>query len=302
MIVEERDALILDLDWHPTGKYIAVSGSDGIVRVWEKGEEDFKQVALVKRERSVRRVQWSPDGERLAIACFDSNGLVYKFDYNDKSVLTLEGKLEGQENELKTIRWSSDGKYLLTCSRDKMVYVWSLEDFDVIAIHNEHTADVKDATFSKDGNLMVSVSFDGTTKLWSPLEELGSLKTFSDHKGTVWSVAFNPNNEEFVTIGEDGKAILYSTADEKYEKQNEIELQTDLDPLYSVVFSKEENLWIIAGADRKIFYLDESLTDIVKTIDTPHLGDVNCAKPNPVNLKQIATGSDDGKVCIINLE
>ena len=40
---------------------------------------------------------------------------------------TFLTKLEGHENEVKSIDWDFDSKFLVSCSRDKSIWVW---DYD----------------------------------------------------------------------------------------------------------------------------------------------------------------------------
>ncbi|KAH0794568.1 putative cytosolic iron-sulfur protein assembly protein Ciao1 isoform X1 [Histomonas meleagridis] len=297
-LVEERDSLILDLSWHPSGNFIATVGSDGILHVFSCENEKFTKIFQFKKSRSLRRCEWSPNGQHLAIACFDGKATIFEFSQENLQFKNI-GNLEGQENEIKTVRWSSDGNYLVTCGRDKSAWVWSFKDLDFTTINSEHTADVKDAAFSPSGLLFASVSFDGSTKIWDPSSELGSLQTFCDHKGTVWSLAFNPENSDLATIGEDGKVTLYRTDGENYSKLNQISLQEELDPLYSIVFV--DGYWVAAGADRILYFVDPECTKVVREVKTKHIGDINCAKPNPINPRKIATGSDDGTVIIIDV-
>lgn len=298
-LVEERNNIVFDLAWHPSGKFLAAVGADGILSINRLCDDgSFKLLKSIQRERTVRRVEWSPDGTMIATAGFDSKGIIYNFDPNSSTVLTKKGTLEGQESELKTVRWSPDGKYLATTSRDKSLYIWDTETFDFVTIHNEHTADVKDAAFSPDGAFIVTVSFDGTVKVWDPMEEFGSLKTFTNHEGTVWSVAFNSKNE-FVTVGEDGKAILYQKENEVYEYKKTIQVQKMLEPLYSVCYS--DGKWIIAGSQTKIYLIDDNFDNIISTIPISQSGDINCVRPNPTNTKQLAIANDDGTIIIHNL-
>ncbi|OHT10858.1 putative cytosolic iron-sulfur protein assembly protein CIAO1 like protein [Tritrichomonas foetus] len=294
-VIEERDAIILDLNWHPNGKYLAVVGSDGFLRIFEGTKKIFE----TQRKRSVRRVEWSPDGNSLVTAGFDANGIIYHFDPAAQPVCKIHERLEGQDNELKTARWSHDGKSIVTCSRDKSVWVWNSDDGDCIAVHRGHTADIKDAMFAPDDQLMASVSFDGTMKLWDPLDEAGEIQSFEDHEGTIWGLAFNPNNSDIVSIGEDGKAILYRKEGEVYKFVTLLELQKALQPLYSVTFC--DNEWIITGSERIIYFIDENFEKINRTVETQHIGDINCCRPCPTQHNLLATGSDDGTVVLINV-
>jgi WD40 repeat protein len=144
----------------------------------------------------------------------------------------------------------------------------------------------------------VSASFDGTVRIWDATTENAAVQTLSNHKGTVWSVAFSTQTDDFVSIGEDGKIILYQKVEDVYTFQREIELQKYLDPLYSVVFC--DGKWIVTGSDRILFWVDEEVRKVERSVESPQIGDVNCAVPCPANHALIALGSDDGTVVLLN--
>ena len=296
-VIYECDAIVFDIDWSLDGTHIAIVGEDSNLVVLRKDPENwtFSEVFRNKRTRTIRRVSWSSDGKRLVTAGFDSIAVVYDVNFDKNPILTERAKLEDQEAELKTARWSHDDNYIVTCSRDKSIYVWATDDYYFTSIHTEHTGDVKDVVFSPDSTRIVSVSYDGTVKIWDPHQEFGSLQTFTEHSGTVWSIAFDSDGD-FATAGEDGQVILYEFIDDKFIVSEKIKLQNDA--LYSISFREGE--WLVAGANNTIYIIADNFTDILGKIKTNQLGDINSVKANPANNNIIAAANDDGTVVIVD--
>lgn len=83
----------------------------------------------------MRSLAFNPLGTTLATASFDATvGIWQQVDeagLEDGDGAGGEGgeweavdPLEGHDSECKSAEWSSDGRLLATCSRDKSVWVW----------------------------------------------------------------------------------------------------------------------------------------------------------------------------------
>lgn len=92
------------------------------MRLWAPAAPGSAEWSCVKTvdsfsSRTVRSCEWSPDGRHLACASFDS--MVTVFTLTQGRELELLATLEGHENEVKSVAWSTTGELLATCSRDK---------------------------------------------------------------------------------------------------------------------------------------------------------------------------------------
>lgn len=191
-----------DVAWNPTRSILATCSSDKSVRLYSYRFPQSASSSSVRvdfsppkfqllteipsaHKRTVRSVAWSPTGKTLATGSFDSTvGIWEEVDEvegidgadPERATHTEEPKewecittLEGHESECKSVRWSSDGNLLASCSRDKSVWIWERMcamiltrnlwelrsimwyqmpvqqdgDFECISVLMEHAQDVK---------------------------------------------------------------------------------------------------------------------------------------------------------------
>ena len=77
--------------------------------------------------------------------------------------------LEGHESEVKSIDWDFSSTLLVSCSRDKTVWVWEYDkslDFSCNASLSGHDQDVKHVRFVPKCQDIASSSYDDKIKIW----------------------------------------------------------------------------------------------------------------------------------------
>ncbi|MBR2025659.1 MAG: hypothetical protein IKA07_00820 [Alistipes sp.] len=83
--------------------------------------------------------------------------------------------LIGHTDQINHISYSSDGRYILSASKDKTIKVWETKYGHCVKTYKGHLGPVNSAFFSPDGTNVISASDDGTIKIWEgirPLQEL----------------------------------------------------------------------------------------------------------------------------------
>jgi WD40 repeat protein len=71
-----------------------------------------------------------------------------------------------------------------------------------------HTAPVMGATFSPNGQMIASASWDSTIKLWTPRGQ--ELKTLKGHSGELWNVVFSPDGKTLASASSDQTVKLWN--------------------------------------------------------------------------------------------
>ena len=115
-------------------------------------------------------------------------------------------KLEEYRDNVESVAYSPDGKYVCSGSMDNTVRLWNTETGLAVRTLNGHTDRVNSVSFSPDGRYICSGSLDETVRLWN--SETGkTVRMFEDYSNLVKSVTFSPDGLYFCAGGNFGMQL-----------------------------------------------------------------------------------------------
>ncbi|SOV16231.1 cytosolic iron-sulfur protein assembly protein 1, putative [Plasmodium gaboni] len=168
--LENHKRRIWSICWSPDGNYLASVGADKYIMIWVKknnekirktnnsnkimkkalnifGEKtqiksniefDIYDIIETCHEKSLRHIEFSKDGSFFVVASFDSKCSIYKKNNNDKWVYYK--MLEGHEKEVKCASIHPSNKYIVTCGRDKSIWVHAKGEVGKTDMNSENHA------------------------------------------------------------------------------------------------------------------------------------------------------------------
>ena len=141
---------------------IATTSLDGTLRLWSRDGKILSE--LSKYPSSGSYVSFSRDGRHLATStsAYEDVGQVW-----DLKAKRPAGPLLRHTGSVRSIRFDSDGRRVVTASDDGTAQVWDPFTGTRIGRPLQHMSGVMDAEFSPDGLLVVTASSDGTARVWS---------------------------------------------------------------------------------------------------------------------------------------
>jgi serine/threonine protein kinase/WD40 repeat protein len=92
---------------------------------------------------------------------------------------------------VSAVAWSPDGKFLATGCMDFNIYIWDAVTGRRLAVLAGHDGLIMNLAFNHAGNLLVSSSYDDSTRLWKP----DSGRQIASYAGATWQIQFSPNDQ-----------------------------------------------------------------------------------------------------------
>jgi WD40 repeat protein len=123
-----------------------------------------------------------------------------------------ERSLVGHTGDVHCVRYSPDGRLLVTASQDHTARIWDAASGQCLHELQGHTGDVNCVAFSSDGERLATASDDGTVRIWK-VADGSSERVLSGSQGKAYGAAFSLDGAVLVTCGEEAKVHVWSTAD-----------------------------------------------------------------------------------------
>jgi len=313
----EHEERVWCICWSKDGETLASCGSDQKVILWKKKSNISNEWAPFQiienaHQRTIRRVDFSPNGKYIAVASFDSTASIWEEDEN--GVFKPYAVLEGHENELKSVSWDNAGLLLATCSRDKNVWIWEMEgdnEFECVSVCTGHTQDVKNVKWHPNRELLFSSSYDDTIKIWREEDDdWFCVSTLTEHNRTVWDIAFNNTGTKLISVSGDKKMVIWEIADPNFEnvsvwKPIQILENCHEREIYSVDWSLNNIIVTGSGDDSICLWHMNNETqkfELLQRITKAHNNDVNSVSWNPKDPNLLASCGDDNIIYLWSLE
>jgi len=169
---------------------------------------------------------------------------------------------KGHLASVYAVKFSSDGKTLISASADTTIKLWNLTTNQESFTLRGHTMAVISLAVSPNGLILASGSADSTIKLWD-LHKALEIKTLAGHTNSVLSLA----------ISSDGKTLVSGSADNTIKIWN-LEnchlirtLEGHYHSILSVAISPDGKLLASGSADSTLKLWDLSMGKLLCTLD-----------------------------------
>jgi len=170
---------------------------------------------LLETDDSVLCLALSPDGKKLA-AGGSQDRLVNIWDLTPGYTnAKLEQTIENHADWVFGAAFSPDGKFLLTCSRDKTAKVWDVTAKESVLTFPDHQNPLYGVAVKADGKVGISVGEDNQVRFWNATGDGKQIRAVGGHTKAILRVVSHPKQPILATCSADTTVRLWSAENGK---------------------------------------------------------------------------------------
>jgi WD40 repeat protein len=210
-ILQHHRGPVFDIQYSLKTNCFYTAGGDGNFAVCSL---DTLSLLIMKKLSydKARSIAFNDLTSEIAVALGDSNVLIFDLftlEYKNDFIAHQVGEKVVGAN---IVRYSPDGKFLLTGGRDAHLNIWSVEKYELIKSIPAHNWAIYDIVFNPDATLFATASRDKTVKIWDAktyqiLKRITKLN-FEAHTHSVNKLIWSTFRNYLVSVGDDKMVMI----------------------------------------------------------------------------------------------
>lgn len=269
------------------GTLLAVTGSDGVTRLWQRAEEstytEAGQLPAQFGAQASYATGFSPDGDLLAVST--ASGDVVLWDVGEVTTPEVFAVLDSAQSSVQSLAFSPDGTRLALGTSEPKIRLWSLpadggQPTEARSITGEFGAMVRSVAFSPDGNTLAAGVEDGSVTLWAVPDEgratLLSTMTYGQVGVHVHGVAFSPDGTLLAAVGRGDTVAVWDVSQPRSPRPHGEPLTGFVSWVNSVDFAPDGRTLAAGSSDGTVIEFSVADGSIERTL--PHPAAVNAVQ------------------------
>jgi WD40 repeat protein/DNA-binding SARP family transcriptional activator len=224
------------------GRQVVTASLDGAVRIADPRGGRSRMIVGPDAAAAKTAADLDPGARRIVSGGYNALAVVQAVSGEGRPVV-----LRGGRDALADVRFSRDGRHVLTASVDGRTRIWNPASGRLERTLVGHGESVNSAQYSPDATRIVTAGADGTVRVW-PADGRGEAVVLRGHDGPVDAAAFSPDGTRIVSAGVDGTVRVWNAAG----GATLVVLYTHDGPALSASFSADGTAVVSTGQDDHI--------------------------------------------------
>ena len=233
------------------GQEVVISGA-GIAEVRLKAGQHKVQASKDGKPVLTRLVDIQRDGKELVKVSLESGGpAVGRIGPMpvEKTRAPAITELKGHQGKVSALKFSPDGKLLVSVGIDRTIRLWNWASGRVVATIEGHKAPIIATTFSVDGRTLLSVGEDGSVRLW----DIATGKALAElNLGIALKVSALDAGARRLATANGGTVRVWDVQTGKILSNSILSNSTSAERVSTLAFSPDGKTLAVSGADKTV--------------------------------------------------